>query len=141
MRHNAPLADARADARERAGVESRVAIALIDVAELVKAAKPSADYREPSAYPPILRDIAFIVPRKTEHEFIVAAVKAIAPLIVGIELFDHYEGKGIEEGKKNLAYHLTYQSPARTLVADEVDAIHAKVARMLEHKFHATIRE
>jgi len=135
------LGELTPDARERAGVESRVAIALIDVAELVKAAKPSADYREPSAYPPILRDIAFIVPRKTEHEFIVAAVKAIDPLIVGIELFDHYEGKGIEEGKKNLAYHLTYQSPARTLVADEVDAIHAKVARMLEHKFHATIRE
>jgi len=135
------LGELTPDARAAAGVESRVALALIDVAELVKAAKPSADYREPSAYPPVLRDIAFVVPRKTEHEFIVAAVKAVDPLIVGIELFDHYEGKGIEEGKKNLAYHLTYQSPSRTLVADEVDAIHAKVSRMLEHKFHATIRE
>ena len=135
------LGELTPDARAKAGVESRVALALVDVAELVKAAKPSADYREPSAYPPILRDIAFIVPRKTEHEFIVAAVKAVDPLIVAVELFDHYEGKGIEEGKKNLAYHLTYQSTARTLVADEVDAIHAKVSRMLEHKFHATIRE
>jgi phenylalanyl-tRNA synthetase beta chain len=135
------LGELTPDARERAGVESRVALALVDVAELVKAAKPSADYREPSAYPPILRDIACIVPRKTEHEFIVAAVRAVDPLIVAIELFDHYEGNGIEEGKKNLAYHLTYQSTARTLVADEVDAIHAKVSRMLEHKFHAMIRE
>jgi len=135
------LGELTPDARAKAGVESRVALALVDVAELVKAAKPSADYREPSAYPPILRDIAFIVPRKTEHEFIIAAVRAVDPLIVAVELFDHYEGKGIEEGKKNLAYHFTYQSTARTLVADEVDAIHAKVSRMLEHKFHATIRE
>jgi phenylalanyl-tRNA synthetase beta chain len=135
------LGELTPDARAKVGIESRVALALIDLCELVKAAKPSADYREPSAYPPILRDIAFIVPRKTEHEFIVAAIKAVDPLIVGVELFDHYEGKGIEEGKKNLAYHLIYQSPARTLVADEVDAIHAKVSRMLEHKFHATIRE
>ena len=111
------------------------------MAELIKAAKPSADYRQSSSYPPILRDIAFIVPRKTEHEFIVAAVRAVDPLITDVELFDHYEGKGIEEGKKNLAYHLTYQSFDRTLVASDVDAIHAKVARMLEQKFHATIRE
>ena len=135
------LGELTPDARAKAGIESRAALALIDMSELVKAAKPSADYREPYANPPILRDIAFIVPRKTEHEFIVAAVKAVDPLITGVELFDHYEGKGIEEGKKNLAYHLTYQSPSRTLVADEVDAIHAKVSRMLEHKFHATIRE
>jgi phenylalanyl-tRNA synthetase beta chain len=134
------LGELTPDARAKAGVESRVALALIDMAELVKAAKPSADYREPSAYPPILRDIAFIVPRKTEHEFIVAAVKAVDPLIVGLELFDHYEGKGIEEGKKNLAYHLTYQSSERTLTAEEVETVHATVSRMLEHKFNATIR-
>ena len=135
------LGELTPDARAKAGVESRVALALIDLSELVKAAKPSADYREPPAYPPILRDVAFIVPRKTEHEFIVAAVKAVDPLVVAVELFDHYEGKGIEDGKKNLAYHLTYQSAERTLTAEEVKTIHAKVARMLEHKFHAAIRE
>ncbi len=127
-------------ARVKAGIESRVALALLDVAELVKAAKPSVDYREPSAYPPILRDVAFVVPRKTEHEFIVAAVLAVDPLLTGVELFDHYEGKGVEDGKKSLAYHLTYQSAARTLTAEEVEAIHGKVSRMLEHKFQATIR-
>ncbi len=135
------LGELTPDARAKAGIESRVALALIDLSELVKAAKPSADYREPSSYPPILRDIAFVVPRKTEHEFIVASVKAVDPLIASVELFDHYEGKGIEDGKKNLAYHLTYQSAERTLTAEEVEMIHAKVARMLEHKFHATIRE
>jgi phenylalanyl-tRNA synthetase beta chain len=134
------LGELTPDARARAGVESRVTLALIDVAELVKAAKPSADYRESSAYPPILRDIAFIVPHRTEHEFIVAAIRAVDPLIVKVELFDHYKGNGIEEGKKNLAYHLTYQSRERTLTAEEVETIHAKVSRMLEHKFHATIR-
>jgi len=135
------LGELTPDARAKAGIESRAALALIDMSELVKAAKPSADYREPSSYPPILRDIAFVVPRKTEHEFIVASVKAVDPLITGVELFDHYEGKGIEDGKKNLAYHLTYQSRERTLTAEEVETIHAKVARMLEHKFHAVIRE
>ena len=97
------------DARRAAGVESNIALALVDMAELVKAATPNAAYRQLSEYPPVLRDIAFVVARKAEHEFVVAAVKAVDPLIVAVELFDRYEGKGIEEGKKSLAYHITYQ--------------------------------
>jgi phenylalanyl-tRNA synthetase beta chain len=128
------------DARKTAGVESPVALALVDMAELIKAAQPSAVYHEPSAYPPVLRDVAFVTDRKTEHEFVVAAIKAVDPLIVAVDLFDRYEGKGIEPGQKSLAYHLTYQSSNGTLTAEEVDVIHGLVAKMLEHKFGATIR-
>lgn len=129
------------DARRTADVESSVALAIIDLAELVKAASPNAIYAQVPDFPPVRRDIAFVVDRKVEHGFLVAAIKANDPLIVSVELFDRYEGKGIEEGKKSLAYHLTYQSPERTLTAEEVEAIHAKAARMLEHKFKATIRQ
>lgn len=134
------LGELAPDARTAAGVESRVALALVDMAELVKAATPNAVYRQLSEYPPVLRDIAFVVDRKAEHEFVVAAIKAVDPLIVAVELFDRYEGQGIADGKKSLAYHLTYQAADRTLTAEEIDAIHDQVAKMLEHKFKATIR-
>jgi phenylalanyl-tRNA synthetase beta chain len=127
-------------ARQAAGVESRVALALVDLREFVKAAKASSEYEQPSEYPPVLRDIAFVADRKTEHEFIVAAVMAVDPLIAKVELFDHYEGSGIPEGRKSLAYHLTYQSFDRTLTAEEVDGVNEKVSRMLEHKFGAVVR-
>jgi phenylalanyl-tRNA synthetase beta chain len=136
------LGELAPDARRRAGTESpAVAMALVDLAELVKAAKSSAEYRQPSEYPPVLRDVAFVVERHAEHEFVVAAIRAIDPLIRGVELFDRYEGEGIPVGNKSLAYHLTYQAVDRTLTASEVDVVHERVVRMLEHKFKATIRK
>jgi phenylalanyl-tRNA synthetase beta chain len=129
------------DARRAAGTESRLAIALLDFAELAKASRPNVSYRETPAFPPVLRDVAFVLDRRTEHEFIVQAIRDADPLIALVELFDRYEGKGIEPGKKSLAYHLTYQASDRTLTAAEADAAHAKVVRMLEHKFKAIIRE
>jgi len=128
------------DARSAVGAESRLAIALIDFDELAKAARPNASYHQPPSFPPVLRDIAFVLDRRTEHEFIAVAVKDVDPLIASVELFDRYEGKGIEQGKKSLAYHIIYQSPERTLTAEEIEAVHGKVARMLEHKFKAAIR-
>jgi phenylalanyl-tRNA synthetase beta chain len=129
------------DARRAADVESSVALALLDVAELAAAASPNAAYSQVPDFPPVRRDIAFVLDRKAEHGSIVSAIREIDPLIAAVELFDRYQGKGIEEGKKSLAYHVTYQSPERTLTAEEVETVHSKAARMLEHKFKATIRE
>jgi phenylalanyl-tRNA synthetase beta chain len=134
------LGEIAPEARSQAGIESRAALALVDLAELVRAAKPGAEYRSLPAYPPVRRDVALVVSRKTEHEFIVAAVRAVDPLIADVEIFDHYEGKGIEDGKKSLAYHIVYQSYERTLTAEEVEAVQVRVVKMLEHKFGATIR-
>ncbi len=129
------------DARRLADAESSVALCLVDIAELARAANPNALYRQVGEYPPVRRDIAFTLDRKAEHGFVVAAILAVDPLIASAELFDRYEGKGIEAGKKSLAYHLTYQSKERTLNSEEVENIHGRVARMLEHKFQAAIRE
>jgi phenylalanyl-tRNA synthetase beta chain len=135
------LGELTPDARANAGIESRAAYAELDLRELYVNAKLIVDFRAPSKFPPVLRDVAFICDRRTEHGMIVGAIKSIDPLITSVELFDHYEGKGIPEGKKNLGYHLTYQSPERTLNSGEVDAIHAKVATLLETKFKASIRQ
>jgi phenylalanyl-tRNA synthetase beta chain len=128
-------------AREAAGIESRIALALFDFAEIAARGGKNPKFSMIPPFPPTLRDVAFIVPRETEHEFIVAALLAADPLLVSAELFDRYEGKGVPEGKKSLAYHLVYQSDRKTLTAEETEAAHEKVLRMLEHKFGATARD
>jgi len=50
-------------------------------------------------------------------------------LIQDIDLFDMYEGGEIPRGKKNLAFHIIYQSDERTLTDKEVDKIHDKIVR------------
>ena len=49
--------------------------------------------------------------------------KAAGSLLINSEVFDVYTGKGIEEGKKSLAYSLTFGSNDRTLTDEEINAI------------------
>ncbi len=128
------------EALSAAGIESRVALTLVDFKELVRSGSKNPKFAGIPPFPPVLRDVAFILPREAEHEFLVAAFLAVHPLIVSVELFDRYEGKNMPEGKKSLAYHLAYQSPERTLTSEEVEVVHAKVLKMLENKFGAVIR-
>ena len=55
-------------------------------------------------------------------------------MVQDVDLFDMYEGEEIPEGKKNLAFHIIYQSYDKTLKDEEVDKIQKKIIRELEKK-------
>ena len=67
-------------------------------------------------------------------------IAAGSDLLRSAVLFDVYTGKGIPEGKKNLAYALTYQSSERTLTDQEVERAHAEIVKALETAFGAELR-
>ena len=64
-----------------------------------------------------------------------------APLISRVELYDYFEGKKIEEGKKSLTYALIFQSSERTLTDEEVNPVFDKIVYGLSDKLGATLRE
>ena len=69
------------------------------------------------------RDFAFIVDRGVEAGDIVrAAQDADKKLITAVGVFDVYEGKGIDEGKKSVAIAVTIQPREKTLTDQEIDA-------------------
>jgi phenylalanyl-tRNA synthetase beta chain len=57
-----------------------------------------------------------------------------------VRLFDVYEGKGVEEGRKSLALALTFQAPDRTLGDEEVEGAIAQVREALAKDFDARQR-
>ena len=57
--------------------------------------------------------------------------KAAGSLLISSEVFDLYTGKGIPEGKKSLAYSLTFGSNDRTLTDEEINAILNKIIEKL----------
>ncbi|MBN1161900.1 MAG: hypothetical protein JXA17_08135, partial [Dehalococcoidales bacterium] len=61
-------------------------------------------------------------------------------LISKVELFDVYSGKQVAEGKKSLAYRLTYQSPDHTLTDEEVNKVQEQVTARLVKELGATLR-
>ena len=61
-------------------------------------------------------------------------------LIREVALFDLFRGKRVPEGCKNLAFRVVYQSPERTLVSEDVQQLHEKIAQTLVQKYQASFQ-
>lgn len=123
------------------GIEHRVAFLEWEMKALLPLVGSGRTYTAPPAYPPVKRDIAFIVSCEVEYSKLHGAIAQIDPLVSHVELFDQYEGKGVPEGHRSLAFHITYSSPERTLTAEEADRVHKNLVRMLEKQFNARVRD
>ncbi len=121
------------------GLKNCAVIFEIRIAPLARAHKPHKFVPIP-AFPAVKRDISIVVDDLITHDAIRSALLVIDPLVAKVELFDVYAGKGIPTGKRSLSFHLTYQSPDRTLQGDEADRVHESVVRMLKEKFGTEVR-
>jgi len=78
----------------------------------------------PSAFPPVVFDLAFDVAADTPAGRIVAAVKAAAgPELEDVTLFDLFSGPPLEAGRKSIALRLTFRHRERTMVDSEMAPI------------------
>lgn len=96
-------------------------------------------YQPLQRYPAVVRDIALLV----ENGVAAGRAEEIIlsfPLVKRVVLFDLYWGKGLPEGKKSLAFRITYQSPNRTLTEEEVSQEQQKILTHLQEEMGATLR-
>ena len=92
--------------------------------------------REVSRFPANRRDIAVVVAENVPAADVLAECKK-----VGVNLFDVYRGKGVEEGFKSLAISLILQDTSRTLEEEEIAATVAKCVEALKERFQASLRD
>lgn len=123
------------------GIEQRVAFLEWEMRVVYPLIGQGRAYEPPPAYPPVKRDIAFVVSKEKEYAVIHGAIAKLDPLIAGVELFDQYAGKGVPEGHRSLAFHIQYASAERTLTAQEAEKVHIKLSRMLKERFDAKVRD
>lgn len=96
---------------------------------------------ELSAFQPVSRDFAFIVDRTVNAGDIVrAAVSVDKKLITGVNVFDVYEGKGIDDGRKSIGIAVTIQPREKTLTDQEIEAVAAKIVAEVTKKTGGTLR-
>lgn len=105
----------------------------------LKTGKPK--YKEISKFPSISKDIALVVSKDLEAEKLAKTIKkACGSNLKEIRVFDVYEGKGIEDGKKSIAYSLTFSSQDKTLTDDEINPLLDKIVEMTAKEFSAELR-
>ena len=93
-------------------------------------------------YPSTSRDIALLV----DEDMAVGKIEEVIrkhgkKILEDVKLFDVYRGKQVEEGKKSVAFTLTYRDKDKTLTDDEVAAVHNDVLNALKDKLNAVLRE
>ena len=97
--------------------------------------------RELSRFPAVVRDLALVVEAARPVGEVLAALWQQAPAIVQhIELFDLYQGKGIEPDQKSLAFRISLQDTQRTLEDAEVDAAVQTLIEMAQQQCGARLR-
>ena len=100
------------------------------------------EFQSISRYPSIRRDLAFVVDTHLEAGVLRAAVKEVAgDLLQDMPIFDVYQGKGIETGRKSIAFGLILQDNSRTLTEQDIEAVVENVTVQLGDKFRATLRD
>lgn len=100
-----------------------------------------ARYQGVCRFPAVRRDIAVVVEAGLAVGDILAAVRAQLPAVVAeFTLFDLYQGKGVEMGKKSLAFKMLLQDTEKTLTDLEIDAAVDSVVTFLSERFRAVLR-
>jgi phenylalanyl-tRNA synthetase beta chain len=99
-------------------------------------------YRAIPRFPAATRDVAFIVKDGVPAGDVERAVRdAAGPLAEEVRIFDRFVGGQVPSGHANLAFHIVYRAPDRTLTDVEVDAAHANIAKTIGDRFGATLRQ
>lgn len=98
-------------------------------------------YQSFSRFPLVQRDLAIVLDEKITAEEVSALItQNSGPQLKNVQIFDIYQGKGIESGKKSIALSLTFQDPSRTLRDEEINEVIHGVVVALKEKWNATLR-
>ena len=123
-------------------IDNTVYYAEINWKEVMKAIKSNkVNFVELSKYPAVKRDLALLLDKKVQF----AEIEKIAfdtekKLLKAVELFDVYEGKNLEAGKKSYAVSFTLQDESATLNDKQIDKIMQKLIANLQNKLDAKLR-
>ncbi len=123
-------------------IDHEVYYADINWTELMKAVKNAVvSYKEISKFPAVKRDLALLIDKKVQFADIEKiAYETDRKLLKSVELFDVYEGKNLEAGKKSYAVSFMLQDENATLNDKQIDKFMQKLVQNLEGKLEAKLR-
>ena len=123
------------------GVDAKFFCAELDFEQLRCSKGPGAEYVPLPKFPAVTRDIAVVCDEAVTVGALEAAIKKGAKgLLKEVNLFDIYRGKGVEDGKKSVAFNLVLRADDRSLTAEEADEEVKSILVALESELGAVLR-
>ncbi len=113
----------------------------MDIDKFLSLVPEKLTYVQIPRYPAVERDIAVVLDDGIPSAQVMKELTAYkSGFIESVELFDHYKGKNIPEGKKSLACRITYRAADRTLTESEVEEVHAHLVDYILQKTGGQLR-
>ncbi|MBI4808742.1 MAG: phenylalanine--tRNA ligase subunit beta [Nitrosomonadales bacterium] len=105
----------------------------IEIAALTQASLPKL--RDISRFPPVRRDLAVLADENVTVQSLIEAMQAEKVAnVVELALFDVYRGKGVEQGKKSLAFRVLLQDTQKTLTDNEIEENMSRLVAALQRQ-------
>jgi phenylalanyl-tRNA synthetase beta chain len=113
------------------GIPAHSAAFELNLSQIFSALDDSPVQAKPiSTFPPVHQDLAFTVPQSLSAQELQGAIERAAGAdLESIQLFDLFTGDQLGEGKKSLAYAVTFRSPVKTLGAEDSDALRSVIVK------------
>ena len=116
-------------------------LAELDFRKLLASDRVEPRYRPLPKFPTVVRDLAMIVDADVPYQSIEQSIRSLhLPDLVGVRLFDIYQGKELPEGKHSMALSLRYRAADRTLTDEEINAAQERLLACLAEEFQAELR-
>jgi phenylalanyl-tRNA synthetase beta chain len=136
----AEFGEVAAPVRAAFDLDATAFAAVIDLDAVAALPRPAVRYEPLPRFPAVQRDMAFLA--GADQQVAAADVEAAlreeaGPLLREVTLFDVFR---FPDGRRSLAWRLTFQAADRTLTDDEVNAIHAQVTRRITDRFGLVLR-
>jgi len=135
------LGELHPEVAERFDINSRpVYLFELDVQTITAHVRARRRYRSISRFPAVTEDLAVVVDISAPAADMERAITD-TPLVTAARLFDVYAGSQVPDGKRSLAFSVTYQAPDRTLSGDEVSSVRQSIIQRLRAEFDAELRQ
>jgi len=126
--------------KDRYEVEEAPVLAAEFDLDALRSVSPTYGIKPVADVPPVFEDIAVILDESVPAAKVEALIRQTGgKVLTEVKLFDVYRGEQVGEGKKSLAYSLTYQSD-KTMTDAEAAAVRKKIVKRLEHEVGAKLR-
>lgn len=114
----------------------------LDIDALSPLSKWEKTFKPLNKFPAVKRDISIIINQSVESASIVSLAKQKGRnLVESVDIFDVYQGKGIDSKEKALAIRISYRSDKKTLTDKEVNRVHEEIIKEMRRKTGGRLRE
>ena len=98
-------------------------------------------FKEFSKFPSSSRDLAFLINKEIDSFSVESVIKSSAgEYYKHLEIFDVYEGKGVDDLKKSIALSITWQSNTKTLLDSDIDKAVEKIVNSVKRELGGDLR-